>query len=175
VGIIAQAGDAFGRLCTPDSREYASISSVAIRNTQFLDSPPIRAVLQRSDFSLSELKTRPEGMSLYLTLPQRQMGTHFRWLRMITTLTITEIERVRGKPKHPVLMCLDEFAGLQRMEVIENAVSQIAGFGEQPKASYPCRRPPPRIWRRPSRHLRSIPSTASPPLGSPVFREPTRV
>ncbi|HUE17034.1 MAG TPA: type IV secretory system conjugative DNA transfer family protein, partial [Planctomycetaceae bacterium] len=37
----------------------------------------------------------------------------------------------RGKPAtgHPVLMVLDEFAGLKRMEIIENAVAQIAGYG----------------------------------------------
>ena len=41
------------------------------------------------------------------------------------------MEKVRGRPAtgHPVLMVLDEFAGLKRMEVIENAVAQIAGYG----------------------------------------------
>jgi len=29
----------------------------------------------------------------------------------------------------PALMVLDEFAGLKRMEVIEHAVAQIAGYG----------------------------------------------
>jgi hypothetical protein len=46
-------------------------------------------------------------------------------------LTVTEMEKVRGQPVtgHPVLMLLDEFAGLKRMEVIENAVAQIASYG----------------------------------------------
>ena len=30
---------------------------------------------------------------------------------------------------YPTLFLLDEFAGLKRMEVIENAVAQAAGFG----------------------------------------------
>ncbi len=82
-------------------------------------------------FRLSELKTDPKGVSIFISLPQRHMADHFRWLRMITTLVITEMEKTRGTPKtgHPVLMCLDEFAGLKRMEVIENAAAQIAGFG----------------------------------------------
>jgi len=44
-------------------------------------------------------------------------------------LTVTEMEIVRGKPAtgFPVLMVLDEFAGLKRMEVIEHAVAQIGG------------------------------------------------
>jgi hypothetical protein len=87
--------------------------------------------LAASDFQLSELKTRPEGLSLYLSLPERYMSTHYRWLRMMIALTVTEMEKVRGRPAagHPVLMLLDEFAGLKRMEVIEHAVAQIAGYG----------------------------------------------
>jgi hypothetical protein len=39
---------------------------------------------------------------------------------MMIALTVTEMEKVRGRPAtgHPVLMVLDEFAGLKRMEVI---------------------------------------------------------
>ena len=87
--------------------------------------------LEGSDFRLSELKTRPEGLSLYLCLPQRYMSTHYRWLRMMIGLTVTEMEKVRGQPAtgYPVLMVLDEFAGLKRMEVIESAVAQIASYG----------------------------------------------
>jgi hypothetical protein len=50
---------------------------------------------------------------------------------MMIALTVTEMEKVRGQPVtgYPVLMVLDEFAGLKRMEVIENAVAQIASYG----------------------------------------------
>jgi DNA phosphorothioation-dependent restriction protein DptG len=93
--------------------------------------PPMQRCLKKSDFKLSELKTRPEGMTLYLSLPQRFMNTHHRWLRMMVTLTTTQMEITRGNPAtgHPVLMILDEFAGLKRMEAIEKGVAQLAGFG----------------------------------------------
>jgi hypothetical protein len=67
---------------------------------------------------------------------------------MMVALTTTEMEITRGQPAagYPVLMVLDEFAGLKRMAAIENAVAQIAGFGvklffvlqslEQLKATY---------------------------------------
>src|SRR5450631_2591777 len=50
---------------------------------------------------------------------------------MMIALTVTEMEKVRGIPAtgYPVLMVLDEFAGLKRMTAIENAVAQIAGYG----------------------------------------------
>ena len=41
------------------------------------------------------------------------------------------MERIKGRPAtgHPTLFLLDEFAGLKRLEVIENATAQAAGFG----------------------------------------------
>ena len=112
-------------------KQYESVLQVANRNTEFIDSPAMQRCLEASDFQLSELKTRPGGLSVYLCLPQRYMSTHYRWLRMMIALTVTEMEKVRGRPAtgYPVLMVLDEFAGLKRMEVIENAVAQIAGYG----------------------------------------------
>src|SRR5713226_4672364 len=130
-GLIAGAGDSFTNMLINSPKQYESVLQVANRNTEFIDSPAMQRLLEASDFQLSELKTRPEGLSLYLCLPQRYMSTHYRWLRMMIALIVTEMEKVRGQPAtgHPVLMVLDEFAGLKRMEVIENAVAQIAGYG----------------------------------------------
>jgi type IV secretory pathway TraG/TraD family ATPase VirD4 len=130
-GLIAGSGDSFTNMLINSPKQYESVLQVANRNTEFIDSPAMQRVLGASDFQLSELKTRPEGLSLYLCLPQRYMNTHYRWLRMMIALTVTEMEKVRGRPAtgHPILMVLDEFAGLKRMEVIEHAVAQIAGYG----------------------------------------------
>lgn len=130
-GLVAGIGDSFTNMLLNSPKQFESVLQVANRNTEFIDSPAMQRCLEASDFKLSELKTRPEGLSLYLCLPQRYMSTHYRWLRMMIALTVTEMEKVRGKPAagHPVLMVLDEFAGLKRMEVIENAVAQIAGYG----------------------------------------------
>jgi type IV secretory pathway TraG/TraD family ATPase VirD4 len=145
-GLIAGAGDSFTNMLINSPKQYESVLQVANRNTEFIDSPAMQRLLEASDFQLSELKTRPEGLSLFLCLPQRYMNTHYRWLRMMISLTVTEMEKVRGRPRHPILMVLDEFAGLKRMEVIETAAAQIAGYGvklffvlqslEQLKATY---------------------------------------
>jgi type IV secretory pathway TraG/TraD family ATPase VirD4 len=130
-GVVAGIGSRFLAMMTSSPKTFESVLQSAAINTEFLDSPGMRRVLEKSDFKLSDLKTRPEGMTLYLSLPQRYMDTHYRWLRMMVALTTTEMEIVRGQPAtgHPVLMVLDEFAGLKRMTAIENAVAQIAGFG----------------------------------------------
>jgi type IV secretory pathway TraG/TraD family ATPase VirD4 len=130
-GLVAGLGDSFTNLLVNGPKQYESVLQAANRNTEFIDSPAMQHCLEASDFQLSELKTRPGGLSVYLCLPQRYMSTHFRWLRMMIALTVTEMEKVRGRPAtgFPVLMVLDEFAGMKRMEVIENAVAQIAGYG----------------------------------------------
>ena len=130
-GLIAGAGDSFTNMLINSPKQYESVLQVANRNTEFIDSPAMQRLLEASDFQLSELKTRPEGLSLFLCLPQRYMNTHYRWLRMMISLLVTEMEKVRGRPKtgHPILMMLDEFAGLKRMEILESASAQIAGYG----------------------------------------------
>lgn len=150
-GAIASAADSMLEIAKHSPKQYNSIRGVADRNTEFLDSPGMAACLSRSDFQLSELKTVPKGVSVFLSLPDHAMNTHYRWLRMMSALIITEMQKSRGQPAsgHRVLMCLDEFAGLRRMEVIERAVAQISGFGmklffvlqslEQLKGTYPER------------------------------------
>jgi type IV secretory pathway TraG/TraD family ATPase VirD4 len=130
-GLVAGIGDSFVNMVANSGKQYEDVRQIADRNTEFIDSPPMQRCLESSDFALGDLKTRSEGLSLYLCLPQSNMNTHYRWLRMMIALTVTEMEKVRGRPAtgFPVLMMLDEFAGLKRMEIIESAVAQIAGFG----------------------------------------------
>lgn len=131
-GVIAAAGSAFETLLRSD-KGWSSVHSTATNQTAFIDSRGMHEVLEKTSagFALSHLKTDPKGVSLFLSLPQRHMPTHFRWLRMMTSLVITEMERTKGRPAsgHRVLVCLDEFAGLKRMEVVEHAAAQIAGAG----------------------------------------------
>ena len=77
-GIVARAGAMYEHLETNAARQMAAILHVAVTNTDFIDSEGMQRCLSRSDFRLSDLKTNPAGMSLYLCLPQRYMRTHFR-------------------------------------------------------------------------------------------------
>jgi len=130
-GVIARGGAMLAHMEESSPRLFGSVAQVARTNTDFLDSPAMARVLSKSTFRIGELKTNPHGTSLYISLPQRYMETHARWLRMMTTLVVTEMERIETQPAcgHPVLMVLDEFPALRRMKVLENAAAQIAGFG----------------------------------------------
>ena len=109
--------------------EQGSVLSTARRHTKFLDFPAMRAVVSGHDFDLTDLKTAPQGMTVYLCLPAGRIGTCNRWLRVFVNLALEAMEREQAKPAIPVLLCLDEFAALGHMRQIEDAAGQIAGFG----------------------------------------------
>lgn len=130
-GVVSGVGEQMLAMADKAEKTFSGVIEQARTSTIFLDGAPMRRLLEKSDFDLASIKTSAQGLTVYLTLPQRYMETHFRWLRLMVTLTLGEMERIKGRPKtgHPTLFLLDEFPGLKRMEVIENAVAQAAGFG----------------------------------------------
>ncbi|MBS0155155.1 MAG: type IV secretory system conjugative DNA transfer family protein [Nitrospira sp.] len=129
--IQAAATEMFER----DPKEMNSVLSSARRHTTFLGFPAMKEVLQDHDelTDLRGLKTTPEGMTIYLCLPAGRLGTCNRWLRLFVNLALEAMEREQGRARAgsttPVLLCLDEFATLGRMEQMEAAAGQIAGLG----------------------------------------------
>ncbi|MCB2051349.1 MAG: type IV secretory system conjugative DNA transfer family protein [Novosphingobium sp.] len=108
--------------------ERGSVLSTARTQTKFLSSPPMRSVLERSNFSFGALKEHPT--TIYLCLPAMRMGTHNRWLRLLVNAALSSMERERCRPPHgDIIFLLDEFPVLGRMESIQAAIGQIAGFG----------------------------------------------
>ncbi len=110
-------------------RERASVLSVALRNTKFLDYPELRASLTAHDFDLADLKTAKGGLTIYLCLPAGRMATCNRWFRLFVNLAIEAMEREKAKPAIPVLAVLEEFHVLGYMQQIEVAAALVAGFG----------------------------------------------
>jgi len=110
-------------------RERASVLSVALRNTKFLDYPELRSSLSAHGFDLADLKTAKGGLTVYLCLPAGRMATCNRWFRLFVNLMLEAMERERSKPKIPVLAVLEEFHVLGYMQQIEVAAGLAAGFG----------------------------------------------
>ncbi len=110
------------------SKELLSILSTALTQTDWLDSGPIQRALSSGTFDFSVMKQRP--VTLYLILPPRYLLTHSTWLRLMVTATLTPLIRSTTQDQDvPVLLMLDEFAALGRMEVIERNMPIMRGFG----------------------------------------------
>ncbi len=129
MGAFGLAARAANRLRQKADRERSGVISTAQAETHFLDSPSMTEVMAASDFDLGQLKRG--AMTIYLVLPAERLATHGRWLRLMISLCIATLTRDRTPPRHPVLMVLDEFAALGRLQAIETAMGLLAGYGVQ--------------------------------------------
>jgi type IV secretion system protein VirD4 len=126
---IAEAGGSFAG--TPE-RELGSILSTARRHTEWLaiGRGRFEPVLTRSTFDPKGLKgTRP--VSVFLVLPESEMGNYGRWLRLMVTMTLTAMSRIPRVPEHRVLFLLDEAAKLGHLRPVEEGLALMRGYGVQ--------------------------------------------
>jgi type IV secretion system protein VirD4 len=125
-GLVARAAN---RHLSKTGREAAGVLSSAQRHTHFLDSRRMAAVLDHSDFRFEDLKAGT--CTVFLVLPPERLNTHSRWLRLLVAQAIGALARSKVQPDKPVLLLLDEFAALGRLEPLEQAFGLMAGYGLQ--------------------------------------------
>jgi Type IV secretory system Conjugative DNA transfer len=108
-------------------KELNTFMSVCERNTSWLDSPPIKDVLNTSTFNLSDLKTKPT--TVYLIIPAEYLGTQGRFLRLFVRSALYAM--AKGGTHHAMecLFILDEFYSLGRIDEIVNAAGLMPGYG----------------------------------------------
>jgi len=108
--------------------QLGSVVTTAQEHTTFLDSPEIQKVCKKSHLLLSDLKKEP--WSVYVCLPLNAVtGPESRWLRMFVMLFIDLMIRTKEKPWPPVLLAIDEFPNLGRLDGIELVAPTMRGFG----------------------------------------------
>lgn len=128
--VIAGMGASLQEMKMQGDKQWIGVRGALRTQTQFLDSRKLQACLEVSDFSLSELKNNPKGMSLFLSLPGSEMATYKGWLRIMINMIKCEVCKSLAKSAcgYRVLMCLDEFAELDRLKEIESSIAVLAGF-----------------------------------------------
>lgn len=129
--IIAGAGEEFARMGKMAPPQWTGVHDAALSATNFINNRDMKECLSRSDFDMSSLKTDPDGVSIYLTVPSRDKVEDFRWLRLIISQLMSQLETLKSPPRtgHDVLFILDEFAGLQKMDRLEAGIAEIAKYG----------------------------------------------
>jgi type IV secretion system protein VirD4 len=119
---------AAGTMLTMSGNQMGSVLSTAQEHTSFLDIPQIQRISMHSDFLLEDLKSG--DVSIYLCMPLGAVGgKEGRWLRMFIMLVIEMVGNVVNRPNPPILLAIDEFPSLGRLDNIERAAATLRSNG----------------------------------------------
>jgi type IV secretion system protein VirD4 len=120
-----------------ENRELRSIISTAQTQTDWLDSPLIRADLRaptnqaakdkQAAIASGVLKRRP--MTVYLIIPPKRLVSHGTWLRIMIASILSPLMNSVEDSKVPVMLILDEIAQLGRLEVIQDNIALVREYG----------------------------------------------
>jgi hypothetical protein len=90
-------------------------------------------------FKLEELKTNPDGLTIYICLPSIRLSTHRAFFRLFVNLAFASIEQlgeqvkpaVKTKDGKPIktLFMLDEAYSMGKMNIITTAAPLFASYG----------------------------------------------
>lgn len=127
-----------------DERTRQNIMTSVQAQLGFLDSPQMAAVLaeyirdQGAELSrpnplahadLHRIKARGVRQTVYLVVPPSFLETHAAWLRLMIVAINDIITRTTAPPDLPIVMMLDEFANLGRIDAVRRGVSLVGGYG----------------------------------------------
>lgn len=108
-----------------DSNEILSIMSNADKHTEWLSSPIMRRITSNPTFRIRDIKKRPT--TIYLIIPPRQIQRQKRLIRLFINLVIDSVEK-GGKSDVPILMMIDEFLSLGRMQEFPDSFATMASY-----------------------------------------------
>ena len=112
----------------PLDKTANSVLYTARTETAFIGNAPISASLSGSDFDFTELKKTPT--TVYVVVPARYLGdVGGRWFRLITASALNAL--MSGGRGLRVLVVIDEFSALGKMESIQRAMAYSSGLGFQ--------------------------------------------
>lgn len=111
-------------------RERSSIVSTAVSClTLFRDDPVIARNTAVSDFMVKDLMHRDVPVSLYLVVPPSDISRTRVLMRLALNLLGRKLTEKLGGYKHSLLLLLDEFPTLGRLEFFQDALAYLAGYG----------------------------------------------
>lgn len=110
--------------------ERSGVQSTALSFLTLYRDPIVAANTADSDFTISDLVNYERPVSLYLVVNPKQLDR----LRPLMRLIITQIchrltESINAPRKRRLLLVMDEFQTLEKLDVFEKALGYLAGFG----------------------------------------------
>lgn len=118
-------------LLNKSENERSGVLSTAMSFLGLYRDPVVARVTARCDWRIADLVGSKEPVSLYLVVPPSDINRTKPLIRLILNQIgrrLTEELNTSGK-RHRLLLMLDEFPALGRLDFFESALAFIAGYG----------------------------------------------
>lgn len=118
-------------------RELSGVVSTAITNLSLYRDPIVSKNTSRSDFTISDLMNSEKPVDLYLVVSPANLDRLRPLLRVFFNIALRrfteKMEFEDGKfvatNKHKLLLMLDEFTSLGKLEIMQKALAYMRGYG----------------------------------------------
>jgi len=112
--------------------ERSGVLSTAMSFLGLYRDPTVAAVTARCDWRIADLVEGPHPVSLYLVVPPSDISRTKPLIRLLLNQIgrrLTESLEDRERAGRPLLLMLDEFPALGRLDFFESALAFMAGYG----------------------------------------------
>src|SRR2546425_5971772 len=124
-------------LLNKSDNERSSVVSSAVKFLNLYRDPVVARNTATSDFAAGDLMHHDRRVSLYLTIPPSDIYRTRPLLRLLLQQIVSRLTETmdfaegQGGPRYrnPVLLMLDEFPTLGRMDVLQTALAYLPGYG----------------------------------------------
>jgi type IV secretion system protein VirD4 len=109
--------------------ELGSIVSTASTYVQLWQDPEMRKSTSVSDFMLEDIANSAKPVSLYIVVSNEDRNRMQPIVRLFFQMLGRKLSARLNANKHRVLLLLDEFPTLKRLEFVEEQIAYFAGYG----------------------------------------------
>jgi type IV secretion system protein VirD4 len=133
-GPLDVVGQAAMEMMNRESREQSGAISTAISFLSLYRDPVVAGNVQASDFRIRDLMQPGRPVSLYIVVPPSDRDRVRPLVRLLITVIVRRLTEemdfaASGGERQRLLLMLDEFANLGRLEVMEESLAYLAGYG----------------------------------------------
>jgi type IV secretion system protein VirD4 len=119
-----------------EDRDFGGVLSTAKTALTLYSDPLVAKNTAASDFTINDLVNHSRPVSLYLVVPPSDKIRLRPLIRLMFTMAVNRLtEKMvfegaeQKRNRHRLLLLIDEFPSLNRMEIFADALSYMAGYG----------------------------------------------
>ncbi len=135
--VNAEIRRAAGRMLKRASAERSGVHSSATVQLALYSDPIVARNTSRCDFRIADLMNAEQPASLYIIIPPSDIGRLKPLIRILMNQFLTRLTAemafeggaTKKHYKHRLLLMLDEFTAIGKLEIFEKALAFMAGYG----------------------------------------------